>query len=201
VYIPKHNHETDAVVLAEFIAAHAFGVLISTADGRPVASHVPFLYERDATLPHCHVARATPPGRAFERAPEVLVIFAGPHGYVSPTWYADPGVPTWDYTAVHAYGTARAVDDPALTRAHVEELTAHYERGNSPPWTPTYDARRLTGIVAIEIRIRELEGKFKLSQNRSAADRAGVVANLTASGTDNDRELARLVAAAGPTQP
>jgi transcriptional regulator len=128
----------------------------------------------------------------------VLAIFAGPHGYVSPTWYAEPGVPTWNYAVVHAIGEARSVDDPTRTRTHVEALAANYERGRAAPWVPEYDTRRLAGIVGIEIRVERLEGKFKLSQNRSAADRAGVVEQLMASGSDNDAALARLMIAAAP---
>ena len=124
-------------------------------------------------------------------------MFQGPHGYISPTWYVEPGVPTWNYAAVHVYGRARAIDDPVLTARHVERLAERYERGSAEPWVPSYDPRRLAGIVGLEIRIGEMQGKFKLSQNRSAEDRARVAARLEASGTDNDAALARLVAAAG----
>ena len=198
MYIPKHFLESDAAALAEFIEAHAFGTLITVVDGRPFASHVPFVYERAAGTLHCHVARANPQWRQLDAAPEALVMFVGPHGYISPTWYVDSGVPTWNYTAVHVYGRARAVDDAAVTGPHVERLAAHYERGSPSPWMPDYDARRLAGIVGVEVRVREIQGKFKLSQNRSAADRAAVIARLQASGTDNDVALARLIAAAEP---
>ena len=87
-------------------------------------------------------------------------------------------MPTWNYAVVHAYGAARVIDDPEHTRRHVEALAAKFERGRAAPWVPDYDVRRLAGIVGIEIRVDELEGKFKLSQNRSAADRARVVAQL-----------------------
>jgi transcriptional regulator len=102
---------------------------------------------------------------------------------------------------VHVYGAGRIVADAAATGRHVEALAAKHERGNPAPWVPSYDPRRLAGIVGIDIRVREIEGKFKLSQNRSAADRAGVVANLTASGSDNDAALAALVVAAGAKPP
>ena len=107
-------------------------------------------------------------------------------------------MPTWNYAVVHAHGAARAVDDPEHTRRHVEALAAKFERGRAAPWVPDYDVRRLAGIVGIEIRVDQLEGKFKLSQNRSAADRARVVAQLTATGRDNDVALARLMTAAAP---
>jgi len=194
MYIPSHFHEQDERVLADFIDAHAFGTLVTIERGAPFASHLPFLHERDAGTLHAHVARANPQWQHVADGARVLVMFQGPHAYVSPTWYADPGVPTWNYTAVHVYGLARAVDDAAAIGRHVERLAARYERGSAEPWVPRYDPKRLAGIVGIEIRITEIQGKFKLSQNRSAEDRARVAARFEASGTDNDAALARLVA-------
>src|SRR5215471_4495590 len=108
MYVPSHFRESDERVLAEFIAAHSF------------ASHLPFLHDREAGLLHAHVARANPQWQHVSANAEVLVMFQGPHGYVSPTWYAGPGVPTWNYTAVHVYGVARTVDDAAAIGRHVE---------------------------------------------------------------------------------
>jgi transcriptional regulator len=113
----------------------------------------------------------------------------------------EAGVPTWNYAVVHVYGAGRIVDDAVATARHVEALAAKYERGSASPWVPSYDPRRLAGIVGIEIRVREMEGKFKLSQNRSGADHAGVVAQLSASGSDNDAALAALMMAAGTKPP
>ena len=197
MYIPNHFEQSDESALFGLIDEHAFGTLITAVDGRPFASHLPFLADRDARVLHCHVARANPQWQQLAGSSTVLAIFAGPHGYISPTWYTSPGVPTWNYAVVHAYGEARSIDDAAHTRRHVEALAAKFERGRAAPWAPDYDPRRLTGIVGIEIRIEKLEGKLKLSQNRSAADRAGVMAALTASGNDNDEALARLMAAVG----
>ena len=194
MYIPSHFRESDERVLAEFIDAHAFGTLVTTDRGAPCASHLPFLHDREGRTLHAHVARGNPQWQQIAAAPDVLVMFVGPHGYVSPTWYAEPGVPTWNYTAVHVYGRARAVDDAAATGRHVEKLAARFERGSAAPWVPSYEPKRLLGIVGIEIRITEIQGKFKLSQNRSAEDRARVAARLEASGTDNDAALAKLVA-------
>jgi transcriptional regulator len=193
MYTPKHFEVTAPETLAAFIDAHSFGALITAPHGRPSASHVPFLLDRARNVLHCHLARANPQWQELADAAEVLVIFTGPHGYVSPTWYADPGVPTWNYTAVHVYGAARVLDDPGHTARHVEALAAKYERGSPAPWVPDYDPRRLGGIVGIEIGIRSIEGKFKLSQNRSAADRAGVIAKLRANGRDDETALAGLM--------
>jgi transcriptional regulator len=194
MYIPNHFRESDERVLAEFIDAHAFGTLVTTERGLPFASHVPFLHDREGRTLHAHVARGNPQWQHVASNPDVLVMFQGPHGYVSPTWYAKPGVPTWNYTAVHVYGRARVLDDAAATGRHVEKLAARFERGSASPWVPVYDPKMLAGIVGIEIVIGEIQGKFKLSQNRSAEDRAGVVARLEARGDDESAALAKLVA-------
>ena len=197
MYTPKHFEQTDQRALWDFIEEHAFGTLLTVADGRPMLSHLPFLADRDAGVLHCHVARANTHWQEIERAPQVVAIFTGPHGYVSPTWYTERGgVPTWNYSVVHVHGSAQAVDDAERTRTHVEALAAKYERGRAAPWVPEYDTRRLAGIVGIDIRVTRLEGKFKLSQNRSDADRERVVAALTASGSDADVALASLMTAA-----
>jgi transcriptional regulator len=164
MYNPKHFEQTSASALWDFIGEHAFGTLLTVVDGAPTLSHLPFLPDRAAGVLHCHVARANPHWQAVARSPQALAIFAGPHAYVSPTWYAERGgVPTWNYAVVHAHGEAQAVDDAERTRKHVEALAAKYESGRPAPWVPDYDARRLAGIVGIDIRITRLEGKFKLS--------------------------------------
>jgi transcriptional regulator len=198
MYVPKHFAQTDEGALWDFIDEHAFGTLLTIADGEPFASHVPFLVDRAERVLNCHVARANPQWQQLGASARVLAIFAGPHGYISPTWYAEAGVPTWNYTVVHARGVARTIDDREHTRRHVEALAAKYERGRAAPWVPDYDVRRLAGIVGIEIRVERLEGKFKLSQNRNAVDRARVVAELTATGSDNDAALAKLMTDAAP---
>lgn len=197
MYLPKHFEQTDEQALWDFIDEHAFGTLLTIADGRPFASHVPFLVDRETKRLHCHVARANPQWRELASSPTALVIFAGPHGYISPTWYVEPGgVPTWNYAVVHAHGEAHSVDDAEHKRRHVAALAEKFERGRATPWVPEFDARRLVGIVGIEVRVGKLEGKFKLSQNRSAADQAAVVAGLEATGRGEDLALARAMSAA-----
>jgi transcriptional regulator len=201
MYIPNHFAETDDATLWEFVDEHSFGTLLTVTDGQPFASHLPFLVDRAKRALHCHVSRANPQWQQAAASPRVLAIFAGPHGYISPTLYAEPGVPTWNYAVVHARGDARVVDDPEHTRRHVEALAAKFEYGRAAPWVPEYDVRRLSGIVGIEIRVERLDGKFKLSQNRPAVDRTRVVAELTATGRDNDLALAQLMTAAALPSP
>jgi transcriptional regulator len=192
MYIPQHFLETDDDKLAALIDQHSFGTLVTTSSGRPFATHVPLIHARAERKLYCHVARANPQWRDLDDTP-ALVMFQGPHAYISPTWYAAGGVPTWNYVAVHVYGRARAIDDPAHARRHVEALAARHESGRPSPWVPEYDERMLRGIVGVVIDIAEIQGKLKVSQNRSAADRARVIAQLTANGTENELAIAGLV--------
>jgi transcriptional regulator len=194
MYIPKRFNEDDGETLSSFIDENAFGVLVTVNEGRPFASHIPFIYEREAKLLLGHVARANPQWQHFSNKADVMVIFQGPHAYVSPSWYVAPGVPTWNYTVAHVYGSAEAVDDQARVKILVERLTERYERNNKPPWVPTYDQRLLSAIVGIQINIKEIQAKFKLSQNRSTADKAAVISKLQATGSQNDAALATLMA-------
>jgi transcriptional regulator len=193
MYVPKHFAEDDAEKLATLIEENSFGVLITVAEGRPFASHIPFLYEREANVLRGHVARANPQWQHFSGGSEVMVVFQGPHAYVSPSWYLSPGVPTWNYAVAHVYGSAQALEDPSRVKTIVEALTEKHERHNDPPWVPAYDPRMLNVIVGIEVAIREVQGKFKLSQNRSAADRAAVISKFEANGPEQNLALATLM--------
>ncbi len=211
MYIPEPFALNDRDVIARLIAENAFGLLVTAPPGAaPQASHLPFVYDPEAgsqgTL-FAHMARANPQWKDFAALAEAggtaLVVFQGPHGYVSPRWYRDgPAVPTWNYLAVHAYGTPRIVEDPATVRAHQEHLVETHEAGAETPWTlasqdEAYIRRMLRGIVAFAMPVERLEAKAKLSQNKTAGDRRGVVAALEASGRAGDRDLAAAMAASG----
>ena len=193
MYVPKHFEKEDGDQLAAFIDENAFGVLVTVSEDRPFASHIPFIYEREANVLLGHVARANPQWRHFSNGADVMIIFQGPHAYVSPSWYLSPGVPTWNYVVAHVYGSAQALEDRPSIQRIIERLTQKYERSNNPPWVPKYEKRHLEAIVGIEVKIKAVQGKFKLSQNRSAADRAAVVAKLKSTGSENDLALARLM--------
>jgi transcriptional regulator len=198
MYVPEAFRETDADAVRALIAEYPLATLVTQAeDGALTANHIPFLLDRSrgehGTLVG-HVARANPLWRVPGPA---LAIFIGPDGYVSPNWYPSKHehasvVPTWNYAVVHAHGTLRAVDDPGLLLGIVGALTRHHEtavaaRSGTEPWRvddapPDYIARMLKAIVGIEIEVTRVEGKSKLSQNRSDADRTGVAAGLRAEG-------------------
>ncbi len=205
MYLPPHFTETDIAALHALMRAHDFALIIAARDGVPEAAHLPFLLDAErgpqGTL-IAHMARANKLWRAFDGTAEVLVVFQGPHAYVSPRWYEDGGagaVPTWNYAAVHAYGTPRLIEDETRVREILTRLAAMYEAANPSPWTlesaPATVEKLLAGIVAFEIPIARLEGKWKLSQNRSAGDRAGVASALLASADAGARGVAALMAA------
>ena len=158
MYIPSHFRVKDRELLDQFIVQNSFGLLVSTENGVPVASHLPFHYSDNTTL-LCHVAKANPQWQALEDQ-RVLVIFPGPHAYVSPTWYAGPGVPTWNYQAVHVYGRARCFQDEARLKQLVRTLSTLHESGSETPWNGEFDARMLKAIVGIEITLEEVQGKY-----------------------------------------
>ncbi|QSQ21108.1 FMN-binding negative transcriptional regulator [Pyxidicoccus parkwayensis] len=202
MYIPRHFHEQDTERLLALMKQHAFATLVTVGeDGAPFATHLPFLVERDAGGPVrllAHMARPNPQWKAFAAERDVLVVFQGPHGYVSPTWYATaPQVPTWNYANVHAYGRPHIVESPETVLRVLRDTAALYEAGNPQPWSPEqaddYVRRLMAGIVAFEVRVSRLEGKFKLSQNKGEADRQGVIAGLERSPLHGDRELAALM--------
>jgi len=214
MYLPRHFEETRPPVLHALLRQHPLGLLITTgADGAPEANPIPFLLDAEhgpfGTLVG-HVARANPVWQgpaAAPGGPPVLVVFQGPDGYVSPNGYpskAEHGkvVPTWNYAVVLARGPLRVLDDAAAAHALVSRLTDHHEAAQARPWAvgdapDDYIASMLRAIVCIEIPLTALVGKYKLSQNRSAADRDGVIANLRAGGAPAGTELARWMGEAG----
>jgi transcriptional regulator len=182
MYIPKHFSVTDPDEIFAFVQANAFGQLISTVNGSLYASHLPFLVTPDRSALICHLAKQNPQHLAID-GQQALVTLQGAHDYISPTWYASPGVPTWNYQAVHCYGQCRVFHDADRLKEVVETLAAKYEAAFATPWQPEYGANMLTAIVGVEIRITDIQCKYKLSQNRSAQDRVQVVEKLKSQGS------------------
>jgi transcriptional regulator len=206
MYLPKHFEETRVEVLHELIHAHPLGALVTmTADGLD-ANHIPFEVDPSpapfGTL-RGHVARANPVWRDASRAVEALVIFQGPGTYISPSWYVTKKetakvVPTWNYAVVHAHGALRVIDDREWLRAFVETLTNRHEAGRREPWKVTdapadFIDKQLGAIVGIEVPMTRLIGKWKVSQNRPAADRDGVVQALRQDGDHAAAAMSDLV--------
>ncbi len=200
MYMPKHFAETRTQVLQALIRMYPLAtVLASTADGF-VANHLPFEWV-DGAL-HGHVARGNELVRMDDA--EVLLVFRGPDGYISPNWYPSKHetgreVPTWNYAVVHVRGRLRVIDDATWLRGLLERLTDHHEADQPQPWKVTdapadHMEKSLLAIVGLEVVIERIEGKFKLSQNHPARNRAGVINGLHQRDADGDIELATLMA-------
>jgi len=197
MYNPQSFRIDDHELLSDFMRTYNFATIVTSGEDVMQATHVPILYESDGTGNGrllTHIARANPQVRDFETDREVLVIFSGPHAYVSPAWYVThPAVPTWNYTAVHAYGSARLVDSPGRLQEILHQLIEFYEKDRTNRWDGILPSEFLEemmkAIIGIEITIHRLEGKFKLSQTRPN-DIPGVIHNLAASKHPMDREVA-----------
>ena len=204
MYTPKHFAETRVAVLHDLMRAHPLAALVTQTAGGLVCDHVPLLIRPGASGAGTligHVARANPVWRDFDPGRDVLAIFQGPAAYIPPAWYptkAETGrvVPTWNYAVVHARGRMRAIEDRAWLRAQVDALTTHMESPRKQPWgvgdaPADYIETLLGAIVGVEIEITDVQGKWKLNQNKSAADRAGMIEGLAAEGHAAMAELTR----------
>ena len=207
MYLPKHFEQQDEQAMAQLLQLHPLATVAwQSAEGLS-AEHLPLMWERGSgdgahgTL-RGHVARANPVWRAAADT-EVLAVFQGPQAYITPSWYPSKAetakvVPTWNYAVVHMHGRLRITEDSAWLRALVERLTDTHEAARAQRWqvgdAPVdYIEMMLRAIVGIEIEVTRLQGKWKVSQNRTAADRGGVAAGLGALHGDDVRAMAALV--------
>jgi transcriptional regulator len=209
MYQPPHFREERIEVQHTLIRSHPLGLLITSGPGGLQANFIPFVIYSDASTRgtlRCHLARANLQWRELQAVEECLIVFQGPQEYVTPSWYStkrETGkvVPTWNYVTVHAWGRPQIIEDIAWLRPQLDDLTLLKEGTRPAPWKvddapPEFVASQIKGIVGVEIPIGRIEGKWKVSQNRSEADRLGVVAGLRASGADGGI-MASLVAERG----
>ena len=197
MYSPPYNRVEDRIELLEFMRANSFALLVTATGGAPVASHLPVTVVDSAggMVIHSHMAKNNPQWQEFFED-EVLVVFSGPHAYVSPRWYeAKERVPTWNYAAVHAYGTVQVTADRAVKHAAQRALVAALD----PQWLPKFDALRpeyvqnmLEGIVTFDIAVTRLETRWKLSQNRGRREQELIAAELERSADSSAQALAAL---------
>jgi transcriptional regulator len=201
MYVPPAFAVQDPERLARFVARNGFATVITQDEGGlPFASHVPLLFEPEPKpgLLLGHLARANPQWRHFENPREVLVIFHGPHAYISPRWYeSSPAVPTWNYAVVQAYGTPKVFMEERRLEALVRRMVRFYEGDGDNSWRGElpgdFMSKQLKAIVGFEIRLTRLEGKFKLGQNRQKADLSGVYNALSQSARSEDHLLAQFM--------
>ncbi|MEO5821232.1 MAG: FMN-binding negative transcriptional regulator [Vicinamibacteraceae bacterium] len=206
MYIPRHFEETRVDVLHQLMRAEPFAMLVTLGPGGLNANHLPLELDPEpapfGTL-RGHVSRANEVWRATNPSVESLVVFQGSQRYITPAWYPtkeETGkvVPTWNYVVVHGYGTPRFIEDPAWLRAHIERLTAIHETGRERPWQvgdapDDYVAGLVRGIVGFEMPLTRLQGKWKVSENRNEADRAGITSGLRATVDPASSAMADLV--------
>lgn len=203
MYVPPSFGETDPERLLELCARYPFATVVTPGPSDLWISHLPLLARRgDGRIVLAgHFARANGHWKALGAGAPTTAIFHGPHAYVSPTWYVTaPAVPTWNYVVVHATGRATVRDDAGYVASVVRDLTERFEAKGPGAWSPDgvpgdFSARQLEAIVGFEIVVERWEGKVKLNQNRSAEDRAGVIARYEADGSDDTRALAAMMRA------
>jgi transcriptional regulator len=206
MYLPPAFKEDRLPVLHDLIREHPFATLVTLREEGFVADHLPLMLEEPAGSPAMlrgHVARSNPLWKAYRPGSEALAVFHGPNTYISPAHYPtklETGkvVPTWNYAVVHAYGPLRFVEEAGWLCDFVQRLTEQHESGRPNPWRVSdapddYIAGMLKAIVGVELPIARIEGKWKMSQNRTPQDRAGVIAGLRDENESGQRAVAALV--------
>ncbi len=202
MYIPSHFHNHALGEQQALMRRHPFALLITPHAGELHLTHLPFHLDASrgprGTL-EAHLAKANPHCAALLAGARSVVVFRGPDAYVSPRWYADPAknVPTWNYVAVHAHGVPRTVQEPAQLLALIGRLTDEHEAYIERPWSireaQAHAERLAAHVLGFELEIERLEAKFKLSQNRSAGDRAGVLREFAKSRDSGVQEMLELM--------
>ncbi len=205
MYIPRANQEDRIPVLHQLMNDQPFASLITMGSSGLFASHIPMVLEQNGAMGRlkCHVSRANTQWRDHSPTIEALAIFSGPQHYITPSWYPEKQetgkvVPTWNYVVVHAYGLLKVIEDHEWLMAHLESLVKVHESSSRIPWkiedAPSdYIASQIKGIVGLEMTINRLEGKWKLSQNRSEQDRQGVAEGLADLNTPESLAMKALV--------
>jgi transcriptional regulator len=194
MYVPKQFRNNDASTINDFIRHHGFGILVTNSGTRIVATHIPLELSPDETKLMGHIAKANPQWKNFQSDSEVMVVFPGPHAYVSSSWYDHENVPTWNYIAVHVYGKINIIEGEELLSA-LKQLVNKYESGSKQPvsvekMTPEYVLRSIQGLVGFEIAITSIEAAYKLSQNRDKKNYVNIINELDKRGDHDSTSIA-----------
>ncbi|NOZ55043.1 MAG: FMN-binding negative transcriptional regulator [Gammaproteobacteria bacterium] len=195
MYLPDIFNITDTETIFGFIHEHPFATLVTINNGLPNANHIPLLLEKTSDKYKLvgHMAKSNTQWKDFSPDQNVLVIFQGPHAYISPTWYSHPGVPTWNYTAIHIHGEAKLISNEDRLKEILHCLTNKYESDKEAIDTPHYPSHLLDIIVGFEINIEKIQAKYKISQNRPEVDKKSVMQQLFSTDTDNAHGIAKLM--------
>jgi len=195
MYIPTYSEVTNLPLINSFIEEHPFGTLITNLNNELNANHYPFLIENSSELTlWTHLAKSNPQWKHFEQTSDCLIIFTGPHSYISPTHYENQmNVPTWSYTAVHLNCCAQIVEDTSEQKNLMKRLVHYFESKNGTNWNyqlpEEQHERLLNSILWLKFKIKKVEGKFKLSQNRDKVDYQRLLSEFSSRKSDNDLEL------------
>ena len=199
MYIPEFNRQEDRATILAFMRANPFAILVSNVDGVPFATHLPLLIDDagDQIVIQGHMAKANAHWKSMKEGEESLIIFHGPHAYISPSLYENrESVPTWNYAAVHVYGEPTLFTDEESLRATLHRMIDTFESSYMTQWSELseeYRSRMMKHIVGFNIKVKKLEGKFKLSQNRTKGEQARVIQSLNQSQDSNIEGVAQLM--------
>ncbi|WP_239751237.1 FMN-binding negative transcriptional regulator [Mammaliicoccus sp. H-M34] len=198
MYIPKHYKENDIQEIKSFMLEHQFVTIITNDGDKPIATHVPInIHEKNGEIYVTgHLAKNNDQWRLLNKASNVLIIFQGPHAYISSTWYEKEDVPTWNYQSVHVYGDSRLLSESEL----IEDLTYllnKYEghRDNGATWDNMSEntLKQINGIIGFEIEVKEIQAAYKLSQTRTEQDKNNIISKLKESGDHLDIAIAKIM--------
>ncbi|MGM7635042.1 FMN-binding negative transcriptional regulator [Bacillus sp. Hm123] len=199
MYIPKYFKVTSIHEIEEFIQKYSFGTLVTTKQGRPIATHLPFGLTKKGEDYYItgHMAYGNPQWRELETREEVLVIYQGPHAYISSSWYQHENVPTWNYQAIHVYGTASILNEQEL-KQDLTIMLQKYEKHRRNPvlWdnlSPQLLEKELKGVVGFKIKVQEIQAAYKLSQNRDKEDYYNIVDKLYEEENLNSQQIAEVM--------
>jgi len=196
LYTPKQYKVTDFEEIKEFVQYNSFATLITTKKGKPIATHLPLqlMKEKEGYSITGHMAYGNPQWRTFEDCDDVLVMFQGPHAYISSSWYEQENVPTWNYQSVHIYGKGSILSEGEL-KQDLTSLLQQYEQKRENPvlWdtlSPSFLEKELKGIVGFKIKVEEVQATYKLSQNRNEKDYQNIIEHLQKEETPESKQIA-----------
>ena len=197
MYIPPIFNDSTLEEVKDFIERNSFGILINQKEGRSIATHIPLIQSTDTMgqeILYGHISKANEQWQTFHLSTEVLVIFLGPHSYISPSWYVKENVPTWNYVAVHIYGRLSLISEEELLHS-LELLVEKYEKiaGTNLKMEDFSDQlmkRELRGIVGFKIQINQIQASFKLSQNRDDESYQNIISALNTSEIEDHQRIA-----------
>jgi len=195
MYIPHYYKNENIEEVKKFIEENSFGILVNQVDGKPWATHIPLELDIDddgKEILVSHISKANPQWKAFEKEPDVLCIFNGPHSYISSSWYQEEEVPTWDYIAVHVYGKLTILDEEAVMQS-LHKLVAKYEKTSKNPISlhnmSSKTLQQVKGVVGFKITVTDIQAAYKLSQTRQE-DHTQIIKELTETKKSNSIAIA-----------